>query len=89
MKLYIKINDIQTFKNLESLLKGRYTLLKKLLEKDYPIEYRANIQSLENLQNNKHLFFTQRDIRKEIKGIYFGNDSCEHLIPSLEEKSLQ
>jgi len=85
MKLYIKINDIQTFKNLESLLKGRYTLLKKLLEKDYPIEYRANIQSLENLQNNKHLFFTQRDIRKEIKGIYFGNDSCEHLIPSLEE----
>ena len=85
MKLYIKLNDIETFNNIEFLLKGRFTLFKKFLTKEYPIEYKANIQTLENLQNRKDLFFTQKDIRKEIKGIYFGNDSCEHLIPQISQ----
>ena len=88
MKLYIKINDISYIEKLDILLKRRWTFFKQI-ENNFDIypEFKANILSLNELYENKEIFYeTQKQtLSKLIKGIYFGNDYCEHLITDESE----
>ncbi len=59
-----------------------------LLESDKKssIEYQINIQSAKVLEKEKEqLFYSDKPLLQMIKGVYFGNSSCEHLLSSLKE----
>lgn len=86
MKLYIKANNLKIVKNIDILLHHHISKTTQLLDSTSDFEYRANIQSAKELEKQKEkLFYDTRDLSKLIKGIYFGNSSCEHLIPHIKE----
>ena len=56
------------------------------LDDNTPIEYITNIKSANILDSLKEkLFFDDRKLKNIIKGVYFGNSSCEHLMPSIKD----
>jgi len=86
MKLYIKANNLKILKNLDTLLPNAISKTTTLLDKNSNLEYLSNIKSAKQIQKHqKILFYDERDLSKLIKGVYFGNSSCEHLIPQIKE----
>ncbi|WP_419770307.1 MAG: hypothetical protein ACNI3C_00495 [Candidatus Marinarcus sp.] len=86
MKLYIKANNLKILKNMDTLLPFALSKTHTLLDKNSNIEYITNIQSTIEIQKHQNrLFYDKRELYKLIKGIYFGNSSCEHLIPTIKE----
>lgn len=90
MKLYIKLNYHRLFRHLQELLpKSRSDLLPKLKalqNSANAIDYQANVESGEILsQQSEQLFYKQAPIKQSVTGIYYGNDTCEHLVPSSEQ----
>jgi hypothetical protein len=84
MKLYIKANDYKTVKNLDSLLPTYLSKTLPYLYEDINTIYKTNILSAKELEEKKELlFFDNRELKKIVKGLYFGNSYCEHLLPSL------
>jgi len=86
MKLYIKINTLKALKNLDDLLPSSLSKTSILLDENSNQAYINNIKcSQEILKHQEELFFDTREIRHLVKGIYFGNTQCEHLLSSLVE----
>ncbi len=86
MKLYIKTNNITILKNLENLLPRYNTKSMAFLDTNSPIEYITNIKTANILDKQKTtLFYDDRDLKNVVRGIYYGNSSCEHLLPSIYE----
>ncbi len=86
MRLYIKANHIKVLKNLDTLLPNANAKAQFLLDGNSCPEYTVNLESAKVLQeHSKMLFYEDRSLNKLIKGIYFGNSSCEHLLPSITE----
>ncbi|WP_320035772.1 hypothetical protein [Halarcobacter sp.] len=86
MKLYIKANNLKILKNLDDLLPSSLSKASLLIDANSLIEYQTNLNCAnEILKYQEELFFDKRDIKNIIKGIYFGNSSCEHLIPSFTD----
>ncbi len=58
--------------------------LKKLEYKDWKVsfQYETLYQAVSNLKDSK---FFGKNIESNVKWFYFGNDTCEHLIPTLDE----
>jgi len=84
MKLYIKANNLNILKNYQNLITSNLSKTLPLSLENMPIEYISNIKSAKEIEHlKKQLFFDNRELRKIIKGVYFGNSSCEHLLPSL------
>ncbi|RLA81143.1 MAG: hypothetical protein DRG78_09715 [Epsilonproteobacteria bacterium] len=86
MKLYIKANNKKIVKNLDLLLPKYNTKTATFLDNNSPIEYITNLESANILDNQKEkLFFDNRELKNIINGIYFGNSSCEHLMPTIKD----
>jgi hypothetical protein len=86
MKLYIKANKIKILKNIDTLLPHALSKTNALRDKDTHHDYVANIQSAMELQKHqKTLFYETRELSKLVKGVYFGNSSCEHLLAPVKE----
>jgi len=86
MKLYIKANNIKVLKNLDTLLPNANAKAEFLLGKYAYAEYKANLEGAKVLDELKEdLFYESKRLGKLVKGIYFGNSSCEHLLPSIAE----
>ncbi len=86
MKLYIKTNTLKILKNLSTLLPHALSKSDTLIDIDSSHEYISNIQSAkEILKHQDTLFYDNKELSKLIKGIYFGNSSCEHLIPQIKD----
>ncbi len=86
MKLYIKVNTLKILKNLDTLLPYAISKTDTLIDKNSSYEYISNIQSAKELQKHQgKLFYDNRELNKQVKGIYFGNSSCEHLIPHVKD----
>jgi len=86
MKLYIKANHIKILKNLDTILPNANAKTAFLLDQQSHHAYKANLESAKKLSvNAKKLFYDERELAKLIKGIYFGNSSCEHLLASITE----
>lgn len=86
MKFYIKTNTLKALKNLDDLLPSSLSKTSILLDDNSNIEYLTNIKcSYEILENKEKLFFDNREMKNLVKGIYFGNTQCEHLLPSFTE----
>lgn len=86
MKLYLKINNKKILKNIDLLLPKYNAKTTSYLDTNCPIEYITNLKSANILEKEKEkLFFDDRDLKHIIKGIYFGNSSCEHLMPSIKD----
>ena len=84
MRLYIKANSIKILKNLPTLLPNANAKTAYLLDKQSPLEYKNNLASASVLEEQKEkLFFSDKSLASLVKGIYFGNSSCEHLLPSI------
>lgn len=90
IQLYIGTNDLAVLENIEQYLEVNNKTeeqikqhLKSLKLGNKPIspQYQINIDSLKKIKDPK--MFDKNFISK-IKGFYFGNDTCERLIPSLE-----
>jgi hypothetical protein len=86
MRLYIKANSIKILKNLPTLLPNTNAKTAYLLNKKSPLEYQSNLASAAVLESQKEkLFFSDKSLSSLVKGIYFGNSSCEHLLPSIAD----
>jgi len=86
MKLYIKANNKKIVKNLDLLLPKYNTKTASFLDSNSPMEYITNIKSADILDSLKEkLFFDNRSLKNIISGIYFGNSSCEHLMPTIRD----
>lgn len=86
MKLYIKANSLKILKNIDTLFFYATSKTKELLDENSNIEYLANLKSCLKLQEQKEiLFYDDKDLRLLLKGVYFGNSSCEHLLPNIRE----
>lgn len=86
MKLYIKIDDLKALRNLDDLLPSTLSKTALLLDENSNHEYIDNLKcSYEILKHQEKLFFDSRKIKTIVKGIYFGNTQCEHLLPSFIE----
>ena len=84
MKLYIKANHIKILKNLETLLPYAQAKSAFLVDNNSHEAYKTNLKSAEILQEmSEKLFYENRHLKQLVKGIYFGNSSCEHLMPSI------
>jgi len=84
MKLYIKANDYKTVKNLDSLLPLYLSKTSLFLQEDINPFYKISMLSAKEIEEKKELlFYDNREIKKIVKGLYFGNSYCEHLLPSL------
>ena len=86
MKLFVKVAGIRQFRALKWLLpKQNAAVLENiriLQQDDNYSDYTNNIESNRALNDQrKALFFDDRDLSKIMKGIYFGSDTCEHLLP--------
>jgi len=86
MKLYIKANNLKILKNIDTLLPSNLSKTATLLDNSSLHEYKINLQSAKELQKHQEqLFYDSRELSKLVKGIYFGNSSCEHLLPQTKE----
>ena len=86
MKLYIKANNLKVLKNLNTLFPNANAKTQFLLDGNSCPEYRANLESTKVLQEQAEvLFYENKSLDKLVKGIYFGNSSCEHLLPNMTE----
>jgi len=86
MKLYIKANSLKILKNYETLLPYAHAKTKPLLTKESNHTYATNLRNAEILQQHSAtLFYDTRPLQKVLKGVYFGNSSCEHLVPKFSE----
>jgi hypothetical protein len=82
MKLYIKVNNINILRNLNTLLPNANSKAKFYIDKNSNNEYIINLKSAEILKkHSKTLFYEDKKLNNLVKGIYFGNSYCEHLIP--------
>jgi hypothetical protein len=83
MKLYIKANDYKTVKNLDSLLPAYISKTSLFLQEEINPFYKISMLSAKEIEEKKELlFYDNREIKKIVKGLYFGNSYCEHLLPS-------
>ena len=82
MKLYIKANDLKTVKNLNELLSPHFSRFEPLISTTLHPKYKHYYYAIKAIQENKHYFYDDRELRKVIKGVYFGNSYCEHLLPT-------
>ena len=86
MKLYLKANNLKILKNIDTLLPNNLSKTSTLIDKNSSHEYRVNLQSAKELQKHQELlFYDTRELGKLVKGVYFGNSSCEHLLPQIKE----
>jgi len=86
MKLYIKANSLKILKNLPTLLPHAHAKTAYLLDPQSPLAYRSNLASASVLESQREkLFFSDKRLGSLVKGIYFGNSSCEHLLPSITD----
>ena len=86
MKLYIKANSLKILKNIDTLLYNTISKTTLLLDESSNLEYKANVQSAKEIKRvQEQLFYDTRELDKIIKGIYFGNSSCEHLLPHIKD----
>lgn len=86
MKLYIKANHLKILKNLESLTDRYLSKSTLLVDKTSAFDYQANLKSTQTLlKHSKRLFYEETSLNRLIKGVYFGNTSCEHLLPTIHE----
>jgi hypothetical protein len=86
MKLYLKINTLKILKNIDILLPKYNTKVEKYLTPNSPIEYITNLKSANILLAHKEkIFYDTRELKHLIKGVYFGNSSCEHLLPNITD----
>jgi len=86
MKLYIKANTLKILKNYETLLPYAHAKVKPLITKTTNHTYITNLTNAEALQRHSAmLFYDERPLQKVLKGVYFGNSSCEHLIPKFSD----
>jgi len=86
MRLYIKANSIKILKNLPTLLPNANAKTAYLLDKQSPLEYKNNLASASVLEEQKEkLFFSDKSLASLVKGIYFGNSSCEHLLAPIAD----
>jgi len=85
MKLYIAFKNIKALSSIDSLLSGsagveHYLANHHSKEQNF-IHYQTILKSEKRLQENaKKLFYEDKPLKKLIKGVYFGNDTCEHLL---------
>lgn len=84
MKLYIAIKNISNFEAIDSLLSGNSDIVHIAKNHYKPLglnQLNDFLQSYKKLDTNKEeLFYTNKTLKSAIKGIYFGNDTCEHLL---------
>lgn len=86
MKLYIKANSLKILKNIDTLLPYATSKTKQFLDNNTNREYLSNLKTAHEIQKYaKSLFYDDRDLKHLVKGIYFGNSSCEHLLPNVRE----
>lgn len=86
MKLYLKANNLKILNNINTLTYSSISKTALLIDKKSAIEYQTNIQSVKVLEKQKEqLFYSNKPLLQMIKGVYFGNSSCEHLISSVKE----
>ncbi len=83
MKLYLKIDNLEILKNMYNLIVANNTKAKLLLDENSNEEYMINQECISTLEKNrKKLFYEEKPLKQLIKGVYFGNGSCEHLLSS-------
>jgi len=86
MKLYIKANSLKILKNLDTILPYATSKTNQLLDTNSNQEYLSNIKSAKEIQKyQKTYFYDTRELKQLIKGVYFGNSYCEHLLPAIKE----
>jgi len=86
MKLYVKISNIKTLKNIDTLVQENFSQLSFYIDELSNYDYKANFLGAKELSKHKQeIFYDDRNLDKLIKGIYFGNSSCEHLLPSIAD----
>jgi len=86
MKLYIKVNNLKILNNIDTLAYSSISKASLFIDRKSSIEYQTNIQSAKVLEKQKEqLFYSDKPLLQMIKGVYFGNSSCEHLISSIKE----
>lgn len=84
MKLYLKINQISQLEAINSLMSGNSGI--SHISKNHYAPLGINqithyLESYRTLEANKQeLFYTDKSLKSSVKGIYFGNDTCEHLL---------
>ncbi len=86
MKLYVKIPSIEVFRGLEKLLPYKDSSIRNKLNwnsENYPeiIDYKMNFFGGEFLKS----YFDKSPFIKNVNGIYFGSETCENLIPTIDE----
>jgi len=86
MKLFLKVSSIRQFRALKSLLPNRNAevleSIRALRDDDNYSDYQTNIETNRELSSrSKELFYDERELAQVVKGIYFGSDTCEHLLP--------
>jgi hypothetical protein len=86
MKLYIKTSNLKTLKNIDTLVQENFSQLSFYIDEFSHYDYKANLLGAKELsKHKKELFYDDRGLDKLIKGVYFGNSSCEHLLPSIAD----
>jgi len=86
MKLYIKANSIKILKNLKALMSPSHAKTAYFLAPNAPQPYHINLQSATTLHTQRQtLFFSDKPLWQLLKGVYFGNSACEHLLPSIAD----
>lgn len=85
MKLYIALKNIQAITTIDSLLMGssgvEHFLNNHLADDLNFTHYQTILKSEKELQErSQELFYEDKPIKKLIKGVYFGNATCEHLL---------
>jgi len=86
MRLYLKLNSIGLFRALDDLLpKARSEIadaLRSLRDAPNGVDYETNLNAGDTLTRlSQSLFYSDRDLRALTTGVYFGSDTCEHLLP--------
>jgi hypothetical protein len=85
MKLYLALKNLKALSSIDALLSGsagveHYLSANHSNEPNF-IHYQTILKSEKTLQENANkLFYEDKPLKKLIKGVYFGNDTCEHLL---------
>lgn len=85
MKFFIKCASIQLFRVLDDLLpRGISAIregLRRLKDEAGFREYQTHLDTVQRLSELRgRLFYSERELRALLTGIYFGCDTCEHLL---------
>lgn len=85
MKLFVKCSSIQLFRVLDDLLprgvSGIRESLRGLKSEAAFREYQTHLDTVQRLNEMRSsLFYSERELRSLLTGIYFGSDTCEHLL---------